>query len=223
MTPILDRVPAPPPRNQAPPASPAPTNVSAPADPGPSRNQAPTAGERALADEARRAGLVVLASAAWPESTVDAAPPELAGFVVSTFSPLVAEGARRCLTRAPDGTSPDAVTAIVLASARGDVASAVHVAGAVDAGTRVGPLMFFQSVPNAVAGYVAARWRLTGPVVCVTDPVDAVAVARSLIADRDADRVLVVTVEQACDDTESDAAAAVLLAARPPADEGGSP
>ncbi len=183
----------------------------------------PTAGQRALADQARRAALVVLASAAWPESTVDGAPPELAGFVVSTFSPLVAEVAQRCLTRAADGTAAeDPVTAIVLASARGDVASAVHVAGAVDAGTRVGPLMFFQSVPNAVAGYLAARWRLTGPVVCVADPVDAVAVARTLITDRDADRALVVVVEQACHDAESDAAAAVLLA-DPPTVEGGSP
>ena len=35
-------------------------------------------------------------------------------------------------------------------------------------GDRVGPLLFFQSVPNAVAGHVAARWGLTGPVVCLS-------------------------------------------------------
>ncbi len=167
-----------------------------------------------------RAGLVTLACASWPESTVDSTPPELPGFIVSSFSPLVAEVAGRCLARGPDGT---ATTAIVLASALGDLASAVHVAAAVDAGTRVGPLMFFQSVPNAVAGYVAARWRLTGPVVCVADPADAVAVARTLIVDGDAERALVILVEQSHHDTGSDVAAAVLVAAHPSADEGGAP
>jgi len=179
----------------------------------------PTLHRTSLAVDVDRAGLVTLASAGWPESAEDVAPPELAGFIVSTFSPLVAEVARRCLERAPEGS---ATTAVVLASALGDLASAVHVAGAVDAGTRVGPLMFFQSVPNAVAGYVAARSRLTGPVVCVADGTDAVAVARTLILDADADRALVVLVEQAYHDTGSDVAAAVLVAAHPSADKGGA-
>lgn len=169
----------------------------------------PTLDRTALAAEVDRAGLVTLASAAWPESTVDSEPPMVAGFVVSTFSPLVAEVAQRCLTRAPEST---AVTAVVLVSALGDVVSAVHVAEAVDAGTRVLPLMFFQSVPNAVAGYVAARWQLTGPVVCVGDTAGGIEVARTLIADGDADRALVVLVEQA----GTDVAAAVLVGAGGP-------
>jgi 3-oxoacyl-(acyl-carrier-protein) synthase len=159
------------------------------------------------------AGLTVLAS-----STVDDEPPPLAGFIVSSFSPLVAEAAERCL-RAFHGEPPvvparGARTALVIASPTGDVASAVHVAASVDAGTRVGPLLFFQSVPNAVAGYVAARWGLAGPVVCVSPAGDPMAegldVAVLLMDDGDADEALVVVVEQGGAGTR-DRAAAVLV------------
>jgi 3-oxoacyl-(acyl-carrier-protein) synthase len=139
--------------------------------------------------------LVVRAEARWPESTQDPPPPSPAGFVFSTFSPLVAAVAERCLNRArPAG----ARTAIVIASPLGDLDSAVHVADAVDHRTRVGPLLFYQSVPNAVAGYVAARWGLTGPVVCtspVADPLaDGLATADLLFDDGDCDEALVMVV-----------------------------
>jgi hypothetical protein len=106
------------------------------------------------------------------------------------------------------------VVAVVLATAAGDVTSAVHVARAVDAGQRVRPLLFFQSVPNAVAGYVAARWRLCGPVVCVADPAVAVDIATALIEDGDTDRALVVWAEVA-EDADHDRAAAVVVSPGP--------
>jgi 3-oxoacyl-(acyl-carrier-protein) synthase len=139
------------------------------------------------------------AEARWPEAGDPADPPPLAGFVVSPFSPLVAAVAERCLIRRyGDRTATPARTAIVIVSPLGDVASAVHVAAAVDAGKRVGPLLFYQSVPNAVAGYVATRWRLTGPVVCTSPVADELAdgldVARLLIDDGDCDEALVVVV-----------------------------
>jgi hypothetical protein len=161
------------------------------------------------------AGLVLRAAARWPEPGDGAAPPALAGFVVSSFSPLVAAVAERCLVRgygAP-GTGPRR-TAVVIASVLGDVASAVHVAEAVDHGTRIGPLLFYQSVPNAVAGYVAARWRLSGPVVCTSPAAeelpDGLAVARLLIDDGDCDEALVVVVAQG---PGRDCALAVLVGA----------
>src|SRR5512142_3150626 len=106
-----------------------------------------------LAVRAAGAGLAVLATASWPERPGEPLP-QLAGFIHSTFNPLVAAAADRCLTRRP---SPKGAgdTAVVVVSALGDVASAAHVASMVDEGGRVGPLFFFQSVPNAVAGYVA--------------------------------------------------------------------
>jgi hypothetical protein len=166
-----------------------------------------------------------LATGVWPES--DVSPPPLPGFVVSTFSALAAEAARRCLSRCPEysdgleagpesgselGQDP-AVTAVVVVSSLGDVASAAHVAKAVDSRGRVLPLLFFQSVPNSVAGYVAARWRLTGPVVSVGGADAGFAVAAQLIEDGDAERVLLVRVEQADIRGARDRAEALLLAA----------
>jgi hypothetical protein len=159
--------------------------------------------------------LATVARAAWPEPGDPAAPPAIPGFVVSTFSPLVAAVAERCLSRAP-AVPPR--TGIVLVTGQGDVASAVHVAGAVDAGARVGPLLFFQSVPNAVAGHVAARHGLDGPVVCLSptgdpsggpgaDPLAAgLAEAALLLDDADAGAVLVVRADQ-----DPDTAHAVLV------------
>jgi hypothetical protein len=172
---------------------------------------------------ATEAGLAVVAEARWPESDLDQAPPPLAGFIVSSFSPIAAETAARCLSRRPADAGPvgepavgpaDRVTAVIIASARGDLDSAAHVAHAVDTGAPLGPLLFFQSVPNAVAGHIAARWRLTGPVVCVADRGSALEAAALLLADGDADEALVLHAEQS-------AAHAVLLHATPPQGQGG--
>lgn len=141
---------------------------------------------------AARAGLAVASAGAWPEEPGEDLP-RIAGFIHSTFNPLVVAAAGRCLDRRAE-PAPGTVTAVILASALGDVESATHVAAAVDGGTRVGPLLFFQSVPNAVAGHVAARWQLTGPVVCVASVDDAFAVAGLLLADGDADDALVVRI-----------------------------
>ncbi|MFF4341403.1 beta-ketoacyl synthase chain length factor [Kitasatospora sp. NPDC001540] len=160
-------------------------------------------------------GLRVLAAGRWPQSTqdADAAPPVLPGFAGSSFSPLAAEAARRCLDAHASGSgigSP--VTAVVVASALGDVAGAVRVAEAVDGGDRLGPLLFFQAVPNAVAGHLAARRGLTGPVVCVGGVRSGFEVAEVLLADGDAELALLVLVEQAAGPGGADRAAAVLLA-----------
>jgi 3-oxoacyl-(acyl-carrier-protein) synthase len=154
--------------------------------------------------------LVTVATGGWPEPGDPATAPPIAGFVVSTFTPIVAAAAERCLTRARrDGAVP-CRTAVVIVSSCGDVASARHVAAAVDAGARIGPLMFFQSVPNAVAGHLAARHGLDGPVVCLSpagDPLaEGLAEAALLIADEDLDAALVVVADQ-----EPDAAHAVLV------------
>jgi hypothetical protein len=162
-----------------------------------------------LAVLAERAGLRVLARGGWPEGGDTGEVPALAGFVGSSFSPLVAEAARRCMGRR--GPAPAVSTGIVVVSALGDLAGAVQVAGAVDGGGAPGPLAFFQAVPNAVAGHVAARWGLDGPVACVTEPDAGVEVAGVLIEDGDAAEVLLVRVEQAAAAGERDRAEAVLL------------
>jgi 3-oxoacyl-(acyl-carrier-protein) synthase len=111
-------------------------------------------------------GLTELAKAEWDGSE----PPPVAGFVTSAFSPLVAAVAEACLTSyfqaPPSDDAKGERTGIVLVSTTGDLATHAAVASAVQAGRRVPPLLFYQSNHNAVAGYVAARWGLSGPVVC---------------------------------------------------------
>jgi 3-oxoacyl-(acyl-carrier-protein) synthase len=160
------------------------------------------------------AGLTVAASASWPEAGDDGEVKPLAGFIESTFSPLIAQVAVRALRRRQTARAEAADqrrTAIVIVTALGDVTSAARVAVAVDRGERVFPLLFFQSVPNAIAGYLAARWHLTGPVVCVSGMRAGADVAALLIADADADDALVVGVDLAAAGGEGDHAAAVLV------------
>lgn len=184
-------------------------------------------------ERAGPAALVELASARWPAAGDDPAGlPQIAGFVVSSFNPLVAQVAERCLLARHGAPPADPAvgdwTAVVLASQHGDTVTAHTVADAVQAGRRVQPLLFFQSNPNAVVGHVASRWGLRGPVVCTSPtPVtstdtgdgamaDGLAVAELLIAGRDAVEVLVITADQAAPGSASaagDLAAAVLVTA----------
>jgi 3-oxoacyl-(acyl-carrier-protein) synthase len=168
-------------------------------------------GPAALHAAAAAAGLTVTSSASWPETDADDTVTPLAGFIESTFSPLLAEVAVRALRRRAQPQPPGSVTAVVMVTALGDVTTATRVAAAVDAGQRASPLLFFQSVPNAVAGYLAARWHLTGPVVCVSGTAAGLDVATLLIDDADADEALVVRVDLAVTDGDRDRAAAILV------------
>ena len=159
---------------------------------------------------------------AWWWVAEDGAPPTVPGFVHSSFNPLVAAVADRCLTehyaKPPEPPSDRLRTGLVLVSRGGDRASAEHVRQTVAEGHRLGPLFFFQSVPNSILGYVAARWGLGGPVVCLSpvgSPVEAgLAEAAVLMSDGDADEMLLVIAEQAPGgqgDSEADCAHALLL------------
>ncbi|MFD0350908.1 hypothetical protein ACFQ0M_42520 [Kitasatospora aburaviensis] len=115
----------------------------------------------------------------------------------------MAETAERCL-RAHHGPPAPGRTALLLASTDGDRATARAIDEAAASGRRVPPLLFFQSNPNAVLGHIAARWGLTGPVVAISPaesppgrvPQDALALAALLLADGDADHVLIIAAEQ---------------------------
>ena len=189
-------------------------------------------------------GLRVLSYARWPEAENDALP-QIAGFVVSSFNPLVAEVADRCLDRRTGPVPPHVPgetgtrTALLLASVSGDRATARAIADAVRTGRRVPPLLFFQSNPNAVLGHVAARRRLTGPVVSISPrsnepfeagrptaafegghdaggiPADAFKEADWLLRDGDVDEVLLIAAEQGAGPGETDRAEAVLVDRRP--------
>ena len=148
-------------------------------------------------------GLVVLARSAWP-ARPPAELPAVPGFIVSSFNPLAAHLAELCLLqyfgRPPADPARGGPTAIVLASTTGDVATAAAVARAVDQGRAVSPLLFYQSNPNAVAGHIAARWGLEGPVTCTIPArrglADAVGSATLLIEGGEAEAALVILADQ---------------------------
>jgi len=147
--------------------------------------------------------LAVLARSEWPAQP-PAALPGLPGFIISSFSPLAAELAERCLCQHFGDPPADAErgerTAVVLASTTGDMATAAAIASAVDQGRAVPPLLFYQSNPNAVVGHIAARWGLAGPVVCTIPATrglaDAIDSAALLIEGAEADAALVLLAEQ---------------------------
>ncbi len=147
--------------------------------------------------------LVVLARSAWPARPPVALPP-VPGFIVSSFSPLAAHLAELCLLQyfgsPPADPERGRQIAVVLASTTGDLATAAAVARAVDQGRPVPPLLFYQSNPNAVAGHIAARWGLEGPVTCTISAgrglADAVGSAALLIEGAEAAAALVILADQ---------------------------
>jgi hypothetical protein len=153
--------------------------------------------------------LAVLARSEWPTRPPTELP-AIPGFIISSFSPLAAELGERCLRQHFGDPPADAErslrTAIVLASTTGDIATAAAIASAVDQECAVPPLLFYQSNPNAVAGHIAARWGLAGPVVCTIPAgrgqraggglADAMDNAVLLIEGSEADAALVVLADQ---------------------------
>jgi hypothetical protein len=174
-------------------------------------------------------GLRVLSEGRWP-GPADRSLPPVPGFSASSFNPLVAETAERCLRayHGPPGAPGygPSRTALLLTSSGGDRGTALAIDTAAASDRRVPPLLFFQSNPNAVLGHIAARWQLTGPVVAVSPadavpgevPPDALELAELLLADGDADQVLVIAAEAATaeatpvDSGTTDRAVAVLVA-----------
>ncbi|MFC8454135.1 beta-ketoacyl synthase N-terminal-like domain-containing protein [Kitasatospora sp. NPDC057223] len=176
-------------------------------------------------------GLRVLSEGRWP-GPGDRSLPPVPGFSASSFNPLVAETAERCLRayHGPPGAPGygPSRTALLLTSSGGDRGTALAIDTAAASDRRVPPLLFFQSNPNAVLGHIAARWQLTGPVVAVSPadavpgevPPDALELAELLLADGDADQVLVIAAETvtatetvtAAESTATDRAVAVLVA-----------
>ena len=158
------------------------------------------------------------------------------GFVESTFSPLIHEVARRCLTERPgDG----ARTALLVGSVVGDstttdLASRLMIGGQVH-----NPLLFMQATANAILGYLSKEFGITGPLIAMSALTDLgsalVDTANVLLDDEELDRVLVVGVEQAGSDrttavcrelglaepTEDFAVALLIDRDSPPADPGG--
>ncbi|MEU9003417.1 hypothetical protein [Streptomyces sp. NPDC048551] len=137
-------------------------------------------------------------------STADTpGPPPVSGFAFSPFGPLVAEAATRCLNSAPGGpgTVAGSGTAIVLVTTFGDTVTADAVTTALAEGRTPSPVLFFQSVPTSVLGHITRVFKITGPMVCLSElpgaEGHAEAAACLLLASGTTERVLLIEVELA--------------------------
>lgn len=169
------------------------------------------------------AGAGPVAARATAETTwrvdTDGEPPAVPGFVQSSFNPLAAAVASRCLIEhfgEPEHAQDSRQrTGLILVSRSGDQVSAETVSTIVAAGRRPGPLHFFQSVPNSIAGHIAAQWGLAGPVICLSPQGDPLAEGRSqaelVLADGDADQMLLIALDQQPGAAETEFARARLL------------
>ncbi len=123
---------------------------------------------------------------------------EPAGFIASRFSPLVYTAVSRCLDAA--GADLDgARTGVVLASVLGDTTTADVASRNLAEGRVHNPLLFYQSVPTSILGYLGRERGIRGPLACVSAGADAAERARELaeltLAAGDADAVLVLYAE----------------------------
>ncbi|MEV5492924.1 beta-ketoacyl synthase chain length factor [Streptomyces bobili] len=150
--------------------------------------------------------------------------PNLPGFIASPFGPLIAHVADLCLIRhygePPAPPERGLWTAFVLVTRLGDMATEAAIVQSVDLGTKASPLLFYQSVPTAVLGVVAARWGFGGPVIGISPVADARAegldLAELLIEDGSARDVLLVLVDLATSEGQPDIAEALLVRAAEP-------
>lgn len=132
-------------------------------------------------------------------------PPEVTGFVVSRFGPLVLDAARRCLG---DPSTEDHLvagigerTAVVLGTVFGDSTSLDVASQQLTSGKAPDPLLCYQAVPTSVLGKLCHDYAITGPVTCVAAELDPagelLAVADLMLVDQQLERVLLVAVELA--------------------------
>jgi hypothetical protein len=84
------------------------------------------------------------------------------GFVESAFNPTVFELCRQLLA---SGAVQPAATGIVLTSLHGDATTADVASRRLLEGKRRNPLLFYQSVPSSILGYVSAMYGITGPML----------------------------------------------------------
>lgn len=146
--------------------------------------------------------------------------PSVSGFITSRFNPLVNEVARRCLANVNDITGPG--TLLLMGTVFGDTTTSDTASRNLVAGEVHNPLLFFQSVPTTILGYIAHEFGITGPIVCIsasTNPAGTLrAMAELYLLDDEIRRVLMIEVELAVNariarlgGTGQDTATATLL------------
>jgi len=124
--------------------------------------------------------------------------PPVPGFIESRFNPLVYAVVKRTLAQCAPAVREK--TAIALGSLLGDATTADVASQNVVKGNVHNPLLFYQSVPTSILGYLARELGIKGPLPCISSrslTFDLLEIADILLEDDDVEQVLVVGVELA--------------------------
>ncbi|MER6916681.1 ketosynthase [Streptomyces sp. NPDC000594] len=147
-----------------------------------------------------RAALVAGASAVCSPPTGEG-PPGVPGFIESRFSPLVRAVVDGCVADAdPDGFARRADrTAVLLVTLFGDVTTTDLASRRMLAGQPHNPLLFYQSVPTSILGYVSRAHGIRGPITCLSAHAgsagEALETAELMLAEPTVDQLLLIGVE----------------------------
>ncbi|WP_336320946.1 hypothetical protein [Streptomyces lavendofoliae] len=165
------------------------------------------------------------------------APPGVPGFIESRFSPLVRQAVDLCWMDA-ERAGPSRLadrTGVLLLTAFGDSTTTDLASRRLIEGRVRNPLLFYQSVPTSILGFITRELGITGPLTCLSvhdgNAREAFETAGLMLADDSLDQLLLIGVELAGtartsaagegipggvrDPSQGDAAAALLLR-RPP-------
>jgi hypothetical protein len=134
----------------------------------------------------------------YPDPPAPAPVPEpVPKFVESNFSPLISFAVRGALSVV--GEPPAADTGMVLTSSFGDTETADTASRRLAAGRPVNPMLFYQSIPNSILGYLGCEFAMTGPIICFSADrrllSEGLAVAESILAEDAAGQVLVIGID----------------------------
>lgn len=146
---------------------------------------------------------LVVGAAAIPRSVDEDGPPAVPGFIESRFNPLVRAVVDRCLADAAPARPERFAdrTAVLLLTLFGDSTTTDLAGQRLQEGRAHNPLLFYQSVPTSILGFVSREHGLRGALTCLS--VDAASMpeafetAELMLADAEVDQLLIVGVELA--------------------------
>ncbi|MGK5693433.1 ketosynthase [Streptomyces sp. URMC 128] len=153
------------------------------------------------ASENLSAPALVVGAAAIPRSVGEDGPPTVPGFIESRFNPLVRAVVDRCLADAAPARPERFAdrTAVLLLTLFGDSTTTDLAGRRLQEGRAHNPLLFYQSVPTSILGFVSREHGLRGALTCLS--VDAASMpeafetAELMLADEEVDQLLIVGVE----------------------------
>lgn len=156
-------------------------------------------------------------------SSDEDAPPGVPGFIESRFNPLVRQAVDLCWSDAkPAGPDQFADrTGVLMLTSFGDATTTDLASKRLLEGRVRNPLLFYQSVPTSILGFITRELGITGPLTCLSvhdgNTRDAFEMAGLMLTDGTVDQLLLIGVELAGTARTTTAGAGVAGTVRDPA------